>query len=127
MITETNNGGKFYKLWFIADGTRSTDAGAEHKWAPTAGSICSAYCLCPGGQDGACKHIAAAMYSLHDSMYPEGKAPTEELCYWKKRPTRTTCPLPVTDVKVANASTLMKKHNFMGREKKKKKMKRKTM
>ncbi|KXJ10498.1 Transposon Tf2-11 polyprotein [Exaiptasia diaphana] len=98
MITETSSG-KFYDLWFIVDGTRLTDKkDADFKWAPT-GSIFSAYCICPGGQDGACKHIAAAMYSLHYCMYPEDKVPTEELCYWKKRETKTTCPMPVTDVK----------------------------
>lgn len=56
------------------------------------------------------------MYSLHDCLYPEGKVPIEKLCYWKKRQTVDTCPVPVSDVKVAKASTLMKKHNFRNRE-----------
>ena len=113
MNPKTRTGAQFYRLWFIMNGTRE----ASKQWSPTAGSIFSAYCMCPGGQDGACKHIAAAMYSLHDCLYPSEKAPTEELCYWKKRPTKTTNPLPITEIKIANASTLMKKHNFKSREK----------
>ncbi len=84
MVTETKTKEKFYQLWFVIDGERSEDGGNGYpKWKPTAGSIFSAYCQCPGGQDGACKHIAASLYSLHDCLHPSS-GPTDELCYWKK-------------------------------------------
>ena len=85
MVSQTNCGAKSYKLWFVMDGERMTSESQNNNimWSPTAGSIFSAYCLCPGGQDGACKHIAAALYSLHDCINPE-TGPTNELCYWKK-------------------------------------------
>eukprot|EP00112_Aurelia_sp_Birch-Aquarium-sp1_P010992 Seg2322.5 transcript_id=Seg2322.5/GoldUCD/mRNA.D3Y31 product="hypothetical protein" protein_id=Seg2322.5/GoldUCD/D3Y31 len=82
MVTETKQKEKFYQLWFVIDGERFSkdDSNSVIKWKPTAGSIFSAFCQCPGGQDGACKHIAASLYSLHDSLHPS-TGPTDELCY----------------------------------------------
>ena len=99
------------------DGERKTRVGQHNNtmWSPTAGSIFSAYCLCPGGQDGACKHIAATLYSLHDSIHPE-TGPTDELCYWKKRETKSTKPAPITAIKIGKASSLMKKHGMDKRQ-----------
>ena len=109
MVSQTNCGAKSYKLWFVMDGERMTSESQNNNimWSPTAGSIFSAYCLCPGGQDGACKHIAAALYSLHDCINPE-TGPTNELCYLTKRETKSTKPAPITAVKIGKASSLMK-------------------
>ena len=84
-------------------------------WSPTAGSIFSGYWLCLGGQDGACKHIAAALYSLHDCIHPE-TGPTDELCYWKKREAKSTNPAPITAIKIGKAPSLMKKHKMEERQ-----------
>eukprot|EP00794_Sanderia_malayensis_P021087 gene21087-23147_t len=85
MSKETRQSDFFYKLWFIVDGERTqVENGSAFSWEPTAGCVFSAYCQCPGGQDGACKHIAAAMYSLHDCLHPSS-GPTDKLCYLKKR------------------------------------------
>ena len=55
MVSQANCGAKSYKLWFVMDGERksSESQNSSTVWSPTTGSILSAYCLCPGGQDGA--------------------------------------------------------------------------
>ena len=71
--------------------------------------------MCPGGQDGACKHVAAALYSLHDCLYP-ASGPTDTLCYWKKKQTTGTKPKPIKEVKIAKAGNLLKKQGLKKRE-----------
>ncbi len=110
MVTETKRGAKKYKLLFVMDGKRETEGHHNNTmWSPTAGFIFSSDCLCPGGQDGACQHIAAALYSLHDCIHPE-TGPTDALCYRKKREAKSRNPAPITAIKIGKASSLMKKH-----------------
>ena len=119
MKPKTKEGEKHYKLWFVIDGDRDKTDKGDIRWKPTAGSVFSAYCYCPGGQDGACKHIAATLYSLHDCLHPMS-GPTDKLCYWRRKLGRDTDPSPISEVVVKKASTLMKKHGFKGRERKRK-------
>ena len=77
------------------------------------------YCYCPGGQDGARKHIAATLYSLHDCLHPMS-GPTDKLCYWRRKLGRDTDPSPMSEVIVKKASSLLKKHGFKDRERKRK-------
>ena len=117
MKPKSKEGQIHYKLWFIMDGDREESEKKNMRWKPTAGSVFSAYCCCPGGQDGACKHIAATLYSLHDCLHPVS-GPTEKLCYWRKKFGRDTDPSPISEVTIRKASTLMKKHGFSDRERK---------
>ena len=66
MKPKTKKGEKHYKLWFVIDGDRDKTDKGDIRWKPTAGSVFSAYCYCPDGQDGARRHIAATLYSLQD-------------------------------------------------------------
>ena len=116
MKPKTKEGENFYKLWFFIDGDRDkTVKEGNCCWKPTAGSIFSAYCQCPGGQDGACKHIAATLYSLHDCLHPL-VGPTDKLCYWRKKDTRNTDPSPISEVVVKKSTNLLKSHGFKKRE-----------
>ncbi|KAK7093524.1 hypothetical protein V1264_007259 [Littorina saxatilis] len=58
-----------YKLWIIADRD---------------GDIHLAYCQCPAGSDGACRHIAAALYAIEDH---EVKSVTDGPAVWVRRNT----------------------------------------
>ena len=62
MKEKTDDGKKFYDLWFILEGK-----GANR------GSVLKARCVCKGGRDGGCKHIAAAMYSLEALLDSRGE------------------------------------------------------
>ena len=115
MKLRSKEGDIHYKLWFIMDGDREKLEKNKLRWKPTAGSVFSAYCCCPGGQDGACKHIAATLYSLHDCLHPVS-GPTDKLCYWRRRFGRDTDPSPMSEVTISKASTLTKKHGFRERE-----------
>ncbi len=122
MKSVTNEGKKFYKVWFVIDGDRedadSNSVGVTYvKWKPTAGSVFSAYCLCPGGQDGACKHVAACLYSLHDCLYPSS-GPSDKLCYWKKKARGNTQPTPISNVKISKPSTTRKRSRLKKRAQK---------
>ena len=94
MKPKTKEGEKHYKMWFVIDDDRDNTDKGDIRWKPTAGSVFSAYCYCPGGQDGACKHIAATLYSLHDCLHPMS-GPTDKLCYWHRKLGRDTDPSPI--------------------------------
>ena len=64
---------------------------------------------------GACKHVAAS--SLHDCLHPS-TGPTDDLCYWKNRTTKSTRPAPITEVKIGKTSNSMKKRGFKSLERK---------
>ena len=68
-----------------------------------AGSVFSAFSQCPGGQDGACKHIAVSLYLFHDCVHPS-TGPTDDLCYWKKGTRRSKRSPPITEVKIGSNS-----------------------
>ena len=69
MKPRSKEGKNHYKLWVIMDGDREKSEKKKMRWKPTAGSVFSAYCCCPGSQDGACKHIAATLYSLCEGVW----------------------------------------------------------
>ena len=81
MKLKTKDVQQHYKLWFVIDGEREQKEHGQTNltWKPTARSVLPAYCQCPGGQGGACKHIAASLYSTHDCLH-SGAGPTENLC-----------------------------------------------
>ena len=111
MVTETKQKEKLYWLWFAIDGKQfpECDGNSLTKWHPTAGLIFSAFCQHPDGQDGGCKHIAASLYLLHDCLQPS-LGPTDILCYWKKKTTRSTRHALITKVKIEKTNNSMKKH-----------------
>jgi hypothetical protein len=79
-----------YDLWFILEGK-----GANK------GSVLEAKCKCKGGQDGGCKHIAAAMYSLEDLLNSLDKdSVTSGPCLWTKRPRSNTQSRGVKELKI---------------------------
>eukprot|EP00794_Sanderia_malayensis_P020802 gene20802-22842_t len=117
MKPKTKEGERHYKLWFVIDGDRDETDKGYVRWKPTAGSVFFAYCYCPGGQDVACKHIAATLYSLHDCLHPMS-GPTDKLCYWCRKFEKSADPSPISEVIVNKASTLMKVHGFKSRGRK---------
>lgn len=81
---------KFYDLWFILEGR-----GANR------GSVLKARCICKGGRDGGCKHIAAAMYSLEDLLNSRGEnSVTSGPCQWVKKATSNNKPCDVKDLQI---------------------------
>lgn len=85
MKTTTDDGKKFYDLYFILEGKGSNR-----------GSVLMAWCACKGGRDGGCKHISAAMYSLEDLLNTKpNDSSTSGPCLWVKRPTSSTQPCEV--------------------------------
>ena len=58
MKKSDDQGKAFYDVWFILEAK-----GASR------GSVLIAKCACKVGQDGGCKHVSAAMYSLEDLLY----------------------------------------------------------
>jgi hypothetical protein len=84
MKTTTDDGKKFYDLYFILEGK-----------GPNRGSVVMAWCMCKGGRDGGCKHISAAMYSLEDLLNTKNDSCTSGPCLWVKRPTSSTQPCEV--------------------------------
>ena len=62
------------------------------------GSELEAFCKCKGGQDGGCKHISAAMYSLEYLLNTEGKdSVTSGKCFWRRKPKLSIKPCKVKD------------------------------
>ena len=57
MKERTKEGKEFSDLWFILEGRDASR-----------GSAIDAHCVCLGGRDDGCKHIAAAMYSLEELL-----------------------------------------------------------
>ncbi|XP_074629434.1 uncharacterized protein LOC141887030 [Acropora palmata] len=88
MKIKTDEGKDHYDLWFILEGK-----GANR------GSVLQALCKCKGGRDGACKHIAAAMYALEDLLNSRGKdSVTSGPCVWVRRPRANTQACAVKDL-----------------------------
>lgn len=88
MKTKTDDGKDFYDLYFIVEGK-----GANR------GSVLKAKCMCKGGCDGGCKHIAAAMYSLEALLNSHGNdSATSGSCSWLKRPISSTQACEVRDL-----------------------------
>lgn len=85
MKAKTKEGKEFYDSWFVLEGR-----GANR------GSVIDAYCMCLGGRDGGCKHIASALYSLEDLLDSRGEnSVTSGPCQWirKPKPNTTACEL----------------------------------
>ena len=88
MKEKTKDNKEFYDLWFILEGR-----GASR------GSVIDAYCVCLGGRDGGCKHIAAAMYSLEDLLKSRGEdSVTSGPCQWNRKPRPDTNSCEVKDL-----------------------------
>ena len=101
MKEKTNQGKKFYDLWFILEGT-----------GPNRGSVLKAKCRCKGGQDGGCKHIAATMYSLEETLNTRDKdSVTSAPCKWVKRPTASSKPYEIKDLVIGHQNSPTKRKN----------------
>ncbi|XP_070545636.1 uncharacterized protein [Ptychodera flava] len=75
-----------YTLWFLMDKAHS--------------EIMAAYCECPGGADGACRHVAAALYEVESF---EKSSVTDGPCLWKRRPMEHDQPVPIKRLKIKQA------------------------
>ena len=63
------------------------------------GSTLQARCKCKGGRDGACKHIAVAMYALGDLSNTRGEdSVTSGPCVWVRRARANTQACEVKDL-----------------------------
>ena len=108
MKTTTDDGKKFYDLYFILEGN-----------GPNRGSVVMAWCACKGGRDGGCKHISAAMYSLEDLLNTKhNNSSTSGSCLWVKRPTSSTQPCEVKKLVIEKGKLLSHKrrkrcHSFV--------------
>ncbi|XP_067686978.1 uncharacterized protein [Haliotis asinina] len=76
---------EFYNLWIAVD-KMNVD-------------IKTAYCQCPGGSDGACRHIAATLFDIKAF---EKKSITDGPSLWTKRPHDE--PVPLAHLKVKKIS-----------------------
>ena len=80
MKLKANEGKDHTDLWFILEGKGANG-----------GSILQARCQGKGGGDGACKHIAAAIYALEDLLNTRGEdSVTSGPCVWVRRPRANT-------------------------------------
>ena len=101
MREKTDEGKKFYDLWFILEGT-----------GPNRGSVLKAKCRCKGGQDGGCKHIVATMYSLEETLNTRDKdSVTSAPCKWVKRPTASSKPCEIKDLVIGHQNSPTKRQN----------------
>ncbi|XP_046567599.1 uncharacterized protein LOC124275939 [Haliotis rubra] len=78
--------------------------------------IKSAYCQCPGGSDGACRHIAATLFDIEAF---EKKSVTDGPSLWTKRPSSHDEPVPLGHLKVKKISygqTLADTNSDLGQE-----------
>ncbi|XP_067652387.1 uncharacterized protein [Haliotis asinina] len=78
---------EFYNLWIAVD-KMNVD-------------IKTAYCQCPGGSDGACRHIAATLFDIEAF---EKKSITDGPSLWTKRPRPHDEPVPLAHLKVKKIS-----------------------
>ena len=93
MKEKTDGGKRFYDLWFILEGK-----------GVNRGTVLKARCICKGGRDGGCKHIAAAMYSLEELLNTRGEdSVTSAACQWIKKPTISSSPCDVRDLQIAKS------------------------
>ena len=80
----------YYDFWYILEGK-----------GVNRGSVLAARCRCIGGRDDACKHIAAAMYSLEDLLNTHDKdSVTSMPCVWVKKSTTDSKPCDVKDLPI---------------------------
>ena len=90
-----DQGKAFYDVWFILEAK-----GASR------GSVLRAKCACKGGQDGGCKHVSAAMYSLEDLLNTRVKdSATSGPCQWVKRPTASSKPCKIKDLVIGKLNS----------------------
>ena len=88
MKKSDDQGKAFYDVWFILEAK-----GASR------GLVLRAKCACKGGQDGGCKHVSAAMYSLEDLLNTGVQdSATSGPCQWVKRPTASSKPCQIKDL-----------------------------
>ena len=91
---KTKDGKSFYNLWFILEGK-----------GVNRGSVVDAYCLCLGGRDGGCKHIAAALYSLEELLNSRGEDSVKSgPCLWIRKPIPETSPRELKDLKIGKGN-----------------------
>ena len=101
MKVKTDEETSYYDLWYILEGK-----GANR------GSVLAARCCCIGGRDGACKHIAAAMYSLEDLLNIHDKdSVTSMSCVWVKKATTDSKPCDVKDLPIKRELPLHEKRD----------------
>ena len=90
MKEKTKDGKEFYDSWFVLEGK-----------GPNRGSVINAYCVCLGGRDGGCKHVAAALCSLDDLLNTKGEeSVTSKPCQWIRRSKPDTTPCELKDLQV---------------------------
>ena len=69
-----------------------------------------AKCTCKGGQDGGCKHISAAMYSLEDLLNTRcTDSITSGPCQWVKRPTASSKPCEIKNLIIGKLNSPLKR------------------
>ena len=84
----TQEGTKYYKLWFILQPN---------------GSIYSAFCRCKGGADQGCRHLGAALYELDDFLSNNRNSVTSIPAYWNPKPTPCHKPIPFNEMKISHS------------------------
>ncbi|CAG2246800.1 unnamed protein product [Mytilus edulis] len=87
---------KCYDLWFVLD--------------KEDGSVGTGHCECIGGADGACRHLAAALYGLEAFKM---KSSTDGENQWVKRPRHHDVPVPVHYLNVVRAKYHQVGNNMM--------------
>ncbi|CAB4026130.1 Carboxypeptidase D [Paramuricea clavata] len=81
-------------------------------------SVLDAFCVCLGGRDGACKHVAAAMYSHDALLNTKGEdSVTSKPCKWTRRPKPDTSACEVRDLSV-NKRGLKDQNELLSKKKK---------
>ena len=99
MKKSDDDGKPFYNVWFILEAK-----GASR------GSVLKAKCTCKGGQDGGCKHISAAMYSLEDLLNTHcTDSITSGPCQWVKRPTASSKPCEIKNLIIGKLNSPLKR------------------
>ena len=107
MKEKTKEGKEYYDSWFLLDGK-----------GQNRGSVLDAFCVCLGGRDGACKHVAAAMYSLDALLNTKGEdSVTSKPCKWTRRPKPDTSACDVRDLSV-NKRELKDQNELLSKKKK---------
>ena len=74
------------------------------------GSVLKGKCTCKRGQDGSCKHISAAMYSLKDlSNRRCTDSITSGIRQWVKRPTASSKPCEIKKLIIGRLNSPLKR------------------
>ena len=101
MKLKTDEGKDRYDLSFILEGK-----------CASRGSVLQARCERKGSRDGACKHIAAAMYALEDLLNTRGEdSVTSGPCVWVRRPRANTQACAVKDLVIEKGNLPTKREN----------------